>query len=120
MTPSDSKKLEEIKEAWAIKYDFTMQNWPGKPIRDDLQDMDWLLSKVTERDQEIERLREEKRYINGLLEIEQGTVQEQLTRAEKAEAELAQLQKYNEVLKSQRADVYDGGVEDGKREAEAE
>lgn len=38
-------------------------------------------------------------------------------RAKKAEAELIQLRKYNDVLQSQRADVYKEGVEDGKREA---
>ena len=45
---------------------------------------------------------------------------EQKTGAEKAEAELVQLRKYNDVLQSQRAAVYNEGVEDGKRQAEKE
>ena len=32
-----------------------MENWAMKPICDDLQDMDWLISKVREQEQEIER-----------------------------------------------------------------
>ena len=90
MNDADSKKLEEIEAARVIKYNFTMENWAMKPIRDDLQDMAWLISTVKEKEQEIERL-------EMIIKSDRNTWTTKLydscklwkNRAEKAKAELA-------------------------------
>jgi len=55
MNDTDSKNAEEIEAALAIKYNFTVENWARKPTRNDLEDMDYLISRLKEQDREIER-----------------------------------------------------------------
>jgi len=98
--------LEEIKKRWD---DEKRDSAVG-------DDIDWLIA-------EVERLREEKRQLEWKVCLQKEGIEmvdREIHRAEKAEAELAQLHKYCEVLKDQRAEIYEEGVAEGIRQAEVE
>ena len=58
MNGADSKNLEEVEAAVGLNYCFTTDNWSGKQARSPQQDERWLISKLKEQNQEIERLRD--------------------------------------------------------------
>ena len=112
MNPSDSKKLEEPKDVDDLQHYMEATSRLSAKVAEQAREIEAQLITYQAKIKEIDALEAR------IKELEQELLWA-ADACEKTETELVQLRKYNDVLQSQRADVYNEGVEDGKRQAES-